>query len=633
MSKCRITILLFSVEQEKTCFNPLIVVNDTHTIAELVKKALELYTKNAKLPRHDLKVLALNTINAGVLSTIADDGDLVSDVLGERATLTVVVKDAINLMEPLARPSTQLLTPVPSTSSSVDLNAWQSKLQAPPKVYERIPKQAGVSTTSKKRKISTQEGPSSGRQRSSKRREQRRALQTKILPESVQSLSVATNSLLNVAKPKPVETESLPEFRHPSGKRQSSELSEAAEDGFQFTRPSTVSEVMSTTRHPDKATPPSRTLEEVSAVKCLDESFQVRSEEGVTQPCEQVKPGSPYTCFIDKDKNVLQSQTTQQLCSPKPSNIPNTSPNVALTATNLQLSQQQISPSSQRQSSKADVISVASSSVHSSHILKLSEKSADLVKSTPCPPVSSEASAVKESGSEPEKSETDSSLNSELLNFLSPSESHAGSTAAPSPVRVASIGSGVDDSSDSSSMKSGEQSSSDTSDDGGDASEAEVEPEVEPEAQSTTFLETARSSPVTSQVTDPYPELEADNADIGQPQATSTADRERYLPMRPGLRTTYRPLSFLHEQSLREKDDLSKLAQSPSKMSMSQILPDTRDEVESEVEGEDDDTDSSTTDSDDSDLDNNVPAEKRARPAKQNTRKRQSQGARGLLEL
>ena len=128
MSRCRITVQVYSVLKDKVCFNPLVVVLPDESIQALVQKTLLLYLKKAKEPTDLPQIVSLQTINSGRAAAIADENDLVEHALGFEGELTIVVSDARDLMFELFTPTFKELS-TPRLSASPGPRAIDSPLQ------------------------------------------------------------------------------------------------------------------------------------------------------------------------------------------------------------------------------------------------------------------------------------------------------------------------------------------------------------------------------------------------------------------------------------------------------------------------------------------------------------------------
>lgn len=125
-AKRRITALIVSNKTQHLCFNPLVTIDHCDTIKALVQKAMNLYVKQASADSTKPAIISLHTKNAGQLATIADEDDLIGDVIGQEAQITILVQDAMDLITfDNGRPLLQLATPVPSKSPSLELNSHQ----------------------------------------------------------------------------------------------------------------------------------------------------------------------------------------------------------------------------------------------------------------------------------------------------------------------------------------------------------------------------------------------------------------------------------------------------------------------------------------------------------------------------
>lgn len=185
----------------------------------------------------------------------------------------------------------------------------------------------------------------------------------------------------------------------------------------------------------------------------------------------------------------------------------------------------------------------------------------------------------------------------------------------------------------SSSMRSGKSSSDSATDSSsaesvsGDKPTTSVGPVV-----NSTFREISASTPTSTQDTEPRPEPD-DYDRLLKDEDNPESRHSRQLPVRPGLKAFYRPLSTLHELSQRKKDETSS-QDSPSRDSekKNSILSTAAHGIESDDDGSPSPS-SNQSSITQSDHEASLPEAKRASGTRDRVKKRQSEGARALLML
>lgn len=731
MDKCKVTALIFSSKDNRTCFNPLIIVDARDPIELVKEKALGLYTKRTG---EWLDVICMQTHNAGASATIADETDAVVDVLGHEAQLMIVVKEAVDLVSKASSSSEmiapQLATPISSGSPSLDLDSIRN-----------------ISKSSSRNTIQSKRIMKKHRKRESKRQKQEKQnsanekakmknlgrLQERHIPDH------ATKPLANLGKAEfdygklvpdaPIDDQSQDDGFHFITKKRKPETSLALDSPKKqklLSSPSVASPSHTRSAQGSIAIYNHESLGNsiVNTVPFI-ESDQLDPEPKANilsgrqeSLLEQVSPNtscrlpSPGTEPLDP---VVVSQPLADSSSLKPSGDPEererqSSSSRESSIITLPTNEDVYSEGKPVQSADAmtelrakspfeDIISVESSSLHESDVSLLENEDSDLnhaksanfgsdllqteediapstdeqivheilSRNEPIPNTTSETrpregsiSTIEQTDNGYDTTGSADSAESDLADYLSSedgdvSEHSANGIGRSTPTPVSRLGktlpvsdSESDARSGTSSMRSGDSPTSLRDSSSSESSEAEEDsdvdrPDTNPRLRAGSELGVASiqdektQSPVKSDV--------AVSKDEPPPPPSAS---KGMLSSRPGLRSTYRPLSFLHEQSLREIDDSSHsntlmaldVAGSAADTTAAGITTADTTIADASDDADDSSSDSSSnssssSSSNDSESESNVPAEKRAKMVDQakRKRKRQSQGARALLSL